>query len=667
MALSKEQAVERAERLRISQRTQRSYHGSVWAVNMAYAHGRQWQFVRNQLGGGRRVYQLREIIDPRRTDVRVTLDIIRPIIERTVAASSPQKLVAQAIAKTGRRESQSAKHVYDALLELKLPAIKALEMWRSLQWPRAVLGTVCVRRTIRNLGKEVALPASDKEGKQLSLRHLSVGWAKIMPWEILRSPSVRDFDPDIADVEIGQEKPRTLQWVKRNFGKELQSQATLGQMMQFQDQLIKVSGWGNRYMHSSHSDQVPAVMVYEFYFKDADQEELWPWQLIAHSKDKPNGDGTELIPLRFGKNPFSSLPFHFIYYSKPVQGPWGDGLPQLLKSVQDITNLFVTNEVRTSISHAHPKWLVQQGTVDEPAKVFTNRADTPIIWQNPGANASKPERVEPSQGPSSNKEMIALAQERAIRQANLAEIQFGEQVKRGQSGQAYEAVGAQADAVPESRRIDDQLVLDALILGTLRDEQRLKKERPDIVAKLLKDRFPRRQIMAAMAVDPARHISAVKVIPDTLRPKTPRQVRETFESAVASQILTADKAQWEMELRGVTLNSAISGAIRRQQLEIQAIIDGQEAPIDAAEGIEAHNASIQVLAAFFGSERRYTINDEQADALTQHWARHMQAKQELIAFEAQGLGLEGPQPGIASQPSQQSPRQSGAVEPANVA
>ena len=622
-----------------------------------------WKYARMTAAVGRRalgvqVAQLNAVIDWMRSEhpaepLRViTKGRVTGLAALVLAALKPQRIVAAVKPRAGNGDALIAQHVYNTMLGQRLADMKGLQVWRDTAVPRCVMGTAIIRRQISMRGSPILLPQDSKRrpGEKLSLRHLECSWTRVMPYEILRDPATRDYDPDKNETIFGQEKPRTLQWIKRHFGQSVTTEATYGRLIQWQDEMLKATGWTDRYAAHASESKMPAVIVYEFCFQDADIEDSWPWQLFAYLDPTQDAGDRSLKPLAFGRSPFCNLPFHFLYYSKNVHGPWATGLPGLLKSVQDVTNVAASTKLRVMIDHAGPKWLYQVGTVEDPSTQFSNRVDLPIAWRKQQQMDAEPKRIAaPGANPITDDFLVTM-KGMAREQANLADVQFGQMVKRGQSGQAYQAVAEQADAVLADMRKDDEIVLNDLLYCTLVDTVKLLKPRRDVVRKMLRDEHPREQVDRAMRGDVRDLVQEVRVVPDSLRPKTPRQVRDDFQSAAEKQIIPAPAAVWEMQRQaGVTLDTTMARAKAKQETEIEMLLAGQEAEVTAGED---HGTSLRVLNEFMSSPRWLSLKEQQQDGIEEHWGMHMNAQQELIAFEAQPPGaIQGAPAGRASAPA----------------
>ena len=645
--LTQAEALERAERLRTGCGRWRSYWDAKWAINLAYEAGQQWAYANTGPAGVRRIMQLHEKVDPNSINVRVVFDMVAKNVRRTVASLKPHKLAASTVVRSESSADLIAKQVYDALLLKMLREIKGLAVWRSAMHPCCVMGTFCIRRELYTIGgrKTVGFAGEGAERKAVGYRDTRVRWARVMPFEILRDPSCMSADPNESDTIIGHEKPRSTDWVRRNFGKEIQTETKLGQLLDYQNQIGSVTGSDE--MRHAMDSTTPAIVAEEFWFQDPDEPQKWPWHLIAYldPNSRETTGETRLQVLRFGRNPFWKLPLHFIGYQPRVIGPWPRGMPELIKGIQDIRNLAVTSMVRVMLAHV-PQWRVEKGTVDDPRKVFTNRSDQIIEFERHKPTDHIPDRIPAPGPPPTAEQMLWQLGDEGADAVNLSPAQFGRMVKRGTSGRGFELQLEAADVPLEDLRGDHRLVLNELLTGTLIDGVRQLRFRPDRVRELLGEEFPRDQLAAAIYRDPAKVIAAVEARPDSLRPRTPSQVQKDFTDAVTSQIVDSQGAKREMLAQGdVVMDTRMAEAWRKQQLEIARMKVGL--PVVVTVG-EDHSTSMWCIEILKSSPKWCSLTEEIQELITKHWADHRLAMQEE-ALSAQ-IVAEGQQ-GSAGMPS----------------
>jgi len=656
--MKQSEAIERADRAIKASNSHRMHADAKWAVSLAYARGSQWRYQSANSAGHAAVRRLNEILDPRRPDVRVTMDMTSQIVRRIVAQLKPVRIQPIVHARGRSARAMAAKQVYTGVMQRVLEAIGAVPVWRALHYPRVVLGPMLIRRQLTTEGRAVRLPPDykDQEGRPLELHKRVIKWAPVLPFYVIRDPSAigQDFH---AESIFGQEVPRSTDWVQRNFGKRIETEQTMGKLYGQLDSIRRVTGW-NLQASAAHSE-VPGVVVYEFYFQDASAEAPagWPWQLICYR----DPDASELVPLHFGRNPFYGLPFHMITYGSAINEPWPDGVPALMKSAQDVRNLAATAMVRVMLDH-YPKWRIEENTVDAPYVAAMNRGDMPVVWRRTHPNTQPPDRVSPpGASPVANSFWASLAEE-GMNAANLAPVQMGEMVKRGQAGKAYEAVVEQADVPINDLIRDDELVLNELLYATLVDTGEITlRPRRDVAYAMLGDDFPPQQVDAALSESPTALIESVKVVPENLRPKTPRQVEQDFTNLVTNQIVEPSDARWEMLTQGdVISDSRMAEAKQRQEMENSMMEGGQECPVTAGED---HATSIRVIEMLMSSPRWYRLDEQAQQRIEMHWAAHKNTQQALAVWETAGMEP-SPPAGRPSPPAESAATPTGTVGPA---
>jgi len=657
--LRQEQAIELAQGTLRASRAMRSHYDSVWALNLAYAAGKQWSWIQAQSAGQRQLERLHEILDPRRTDVRVTLDMVARSVRRVVASLKPQKISAVVHPRGGSSAAMIAKHVFTGLLARRLREIDALAIWRGLHRPRCILGVMGVRRQITTNGRPITLPmGSSRKDQQKALYNRQVSWAPVLPFEVVRDPSAISCDMD-GETTMGLEKARPVYWVQKNFGVEVQTEQTMGDLYGHLDQMRKATGWTIR-AHAGDS-RVPGVMVYEWFFKDADAEREWPYHLIAYL-DPEEASQTRLVPLHWGDNPFFGRPIHFLQYETRINEPWPAGIPALMKGAQDIRNMAATAMLRVMIA-SYPQWRVEKSTMEEAQIALMSRMDRAIEFQRRLPTDHIPDRVQAPGASPVSENFFAITGQEGEKAAGIAPVQHGQQVARGQSGEAYREVIEQAEVPLNDLRKDDEGVLNDLLYGTLIDTVKITlRPRRDIARRMLGDEFTTQQIATALGSDPEAVIESVTVLPETIRPRTPRQVKEDMTDLVQKQVKPAREAEWEMLRQGdVVTDSRMAAAKRKQEMEITMLLAGGQPQVV---GGEDHETGIRVLEELMSSPRWESLSPEQRDAISFHWAQHRNAAMQLAEWAQQmemGSGMEARGSPPAERPE---PQGAGAVGPA---
>lgn len=659
--MDKDEAKQKGEDLLESVRGTRLNQDSWWALAMAYASGRQWGWIARR-GAGQALQRLKEVIDPGRNDVRVTYDFIREMVRRTTAGLKPSKLPADVKTKADER-SLSNKHVYDAILDAGLIDADALYQYRCNQRPRCVLGTSYIRRYITNSGAPYILPEryqpEKKSAPRLRLRNLKEKWAVALPFEILRDPAADT--PSIGDNETiaAHEKPWTVSRIARNYDVKIQTETTMGSLLHFERQLSQIAARPIR--TSAQNSQAKAVILYDFFLQDDEEPTEWPWELLAYFDPAKGGEsGNRLTVIQFGRSPFHGLPLHAYHYDTDVKAQSGTGVPLLLKPLQDIGNIAASTAARVMIDHAGPKWRYLTDSVDNPDIAFSNRTDTPIAWHPPAGQSQPfmaPDRIAaPGANPVAN-DMLSGVVSRARESVNFAAIQFGEMVKRGQSGEAYKMVGEQAEAVMDDLRQDDIIETQKLLLGTLVDTCRLLRLNPKQAMELVGGELPRDQIAAALRDHPLRHVKSVVLLGDPLRNRSPGLIRDDYMKMVQAQMKPAEEAAYEMLVQGgIVTNTRVANARRKQLYEITQILAGETVEPTVPED---HATAMRVITEFVSDVKVERLTDAQLRGLEEHWAMHRQIAQQLALWDQQGAmeqqAAPAAQPGMGSAPASPEP------------
>ena len=663
-----EWARKKAESLLLSARSSRVFWDSIDALSLCYASGKQWAYISSS-GSGRALQRLKEVIDPGKEDIRVTLDRTSKLIRRTVAGLKPRPkgFAAQVVPVAHLAEALNAKQVYDEVLAKTIRETSGLGVYRTAQLPRVVLGTAYIRRTIRRRGRSMTLPAEvqPQRGQKLELRDLRCGWEVLPPWEVIRDPAARALHIEDWESIFGVEKPWSLREVRREFPQakeyddrgvsgEISTHATFGELMAFESEIARVSG-RNIGRHAADSKE-PALVVYEFLLRDDQEPGDWAWQYIAgfdpHNRGSSEGHGF-LKTLHFGRNPHWGSFLHAYHYESQVNTPRARGLPLCEKQLQDITNVAWSQMARVLYDAAHDRWIIQEGTVDKPEEALIDRLDAPLVVKVPVTADQRfhmPERSRPGEVSPVVAQMLSGLDEEMKDAASLAPIQFGQMVRRGQSGEAYEVVAEQAESVMDDLRQDDEIETGRLFMGTLMDTCRLLRMRPDRAMAILKGLFPVEQIALAIDADPERFIESVGMRPDPLRNRSPGQIKDEFTQALGNQLLDPENARWQIMVQAdIAMDSGVATARRKQLFEIQQILAGKEPEANA---YEDHQTAMRVLREeVFNSDMWYRLNERQKDTFEAHFTQHMKFMLDFAQWGEASMRAQAPQMG--SPPAQQ--------------
>lgn len=625
--LKEKDCIEILKATRQSYSSFRRYLDSFWTLAIAYDSGSQWASLATRTGKSV-IRGLQTIIDPNREDVRATLNIIHKEVVGMTARVSPQRIASYAKAASGFPDDRIVSNTSNHVLERWLERCKGLETLREKDDARFVLGSSCVRRTLTRK------PSTN--GSQ----SFDLGLALCYPWEFIRDPGATSLHIERDENFIAHEKPRTVAWIKRHFGVDLteKTDSTFGQLLDYQKQLHTardVVGSG----HTIDSKQ-KAVIFSEAYYKD----EHWDTALFAWIDPSKSND--EINVLFHGANPFFSLPFHFFYYDRQIQAPWARGIPHLAIQGQDIYNLTWTWLLRMQQAGSG-KLVIEKGTLDNPNEQLNNRLDIPIFWQrNKGAPQypQPPHRLAaPQVNPATMNIMDRIPQWMG-EALNFSDVQRGITSKRGESGQAIQMKLDAASAPIENLRRWDELEMQNLLYGALNDLTNPKHTNLNVLREHIGPDVPDENVKAMLRRPVSKAVSAIIVLPSTLRPQTPSENRDEIKTMVGAQILEPGDAQWEMMLRGVPVNSLMDGAYRKQMTEISAMMAGEEQTPVMEDDHQNHRRAIKL---FVNSPTWSNLDEDTQDRVLEHAAGHYEAEQ-LLAMGQQQPAT----PGMPSPPAE---------------
>ena len=602
-------------------------------LDLIYAYGAQWASINGTgVSGGSAINQLRVTVGHGRQQIRnLAMNKILPRIQKYASRTMPRKLEGVFEVKPSSRASndQVAALVGDARLQQQLKNSRALSAVRRAGLMRHVLGSSVIKRefsptgrgvVVRNAaGQPVQRDDGPMKGRPKTIRTFSHKWTTCAPYEFIRDPSVRHWDLNRDEI-IGHEKPMPVSWLNRNFGVNVETKSTMGSLLECQRFLY--SAIGNSTSQIFRDSLQPGVMVSEWWAKDddSDSENEWPYWMLAyrdvgdHTTDKPT-----LKILQFGKNPYFGLPLHHLIHTEVVNSPWARGIPNLARSSQDAFNLAIVNLLRGMVLFGHPRWSVEQNTLlGNVQDVLTNRQDLPIVRRK---GTEHPKRIEsPFPDPQSTT-IVDNINSMVDDDLNMAPVQRGEAVKRGEAAQAYAIRRDSADTPIQAVIDEDRLALQDLFGGTLHDIA--KTDSVKVIKNLLSDEFTDDQIKIFKQQDNYNLFSSIEIQPDRLTPRTPQEAREDAASAIGTEMISADDARRNLWLRhGVSVNDAETKAFRKQQMEISTMLDGGFVEVNDKQN---HAAHLFVISLEVEDPRWEQYTEDQRAAIEEHGALHDEA------------------------------------------
>lgn len=636
----------------------RSVDDTAWMMAMIYDNGNQWGYVEsNDLS--RRVKYIRNVVDPYRVDVRATMNKIHEEVIYYLSATNPREFGAYFPEVEGDVVNGIIAGLGDRILGNYLPEIGALETYWEMNLARMTFGTAGIRLTLE--------PTSEREvapGKPL--RNYRIGWAPVYPWEFIRDPGSMSMRIEQNEDSLGYHAVRSTAWVKRHYGKDIETEATVGGLMQYQKYIANTDALSRSSVVTDSKQK--GVIVHEWYFKGYDGQ--WDQMLVAY-EDIATGRG-DLKPLHFGPSPFACFPFFFFHFDRLSQHRWSRGIPHILMAGQDIVNIAVTWMLRT-MQAGTGRLIAEKGVLDlGPGGILHNRIDKPIIWDRSESDypqlARAPEFSQPPQVNPAVTGLLNLMPEYMRKAINLTEVHRGQSSKRGESGVAIEAKLRSADVPLEHIRTSDEVTLGRLLHATFLTLADPRWMRSGQAIRLAGANTPRDHIDLLLRTDVKNAVNRVKILPSTLRPTTPGEAQEFFTGMVERQMMDPEDAKWEMMRQGkVHVSTRMARAYRNQMAEIPRLIGGAEVVPNIAED---HRYHMRTIREFLDNPDSRNLTDEARAHITNHYAAHIKALKLSAMIEqyqmeapvpARGSPPAGPMPG---QPAPQGAPEAGPTLPA---
>ena len=614
-------AIKNLKSLRDSSLCMRQFMDSYWTMAIMYDSANQWGYMTTKQG--RRVTRrLKEIIDPAREDVRVTMDEIHKNVVLVESMLKPQRV---SFTCTPNRRGVP-EHITNAgtgtkLLQQWLDKSGALDILRRKERPRDVLGSIGVRRVLTQIGQGVQL---DEEQQ---LRQWRMTWAVVYPWEILRDPSSVTTDINTDEQIIAQVKPYTVEQMKQVFDLDIETETTIASLYDYQRQVFRAQGNGQDFKTDSTQK---GVLVYECYFKDGpsntDSKRDWSKQLLAWQD--PGEDSDELNVITFGDNPFYGQPFTLFTYDEQIQAPWARGIPHILMKGQDYNNLAYTWMART-MQQGGGKWVFEKGTLDKANRQLSNRVDQPIVWtrDNTWGNVQgPPQHVAPPQMNPAIAQIAAQMPQWMNQALNISDVQRGITSKRGESGTSVEAKLDAANLPIEDMRRTDEIRLADLLFSTLVDITDAKLMLPNTAQEVIGADVEMEQLMPLYREDITKTVRAVNVHPTTLRPQTSSDRRNRMVDLAGAGFIEPEEARWELVRQGDPLMGRMYDAQRKQLQEIQLLIQGEDFEPQLG---ELHEYHIRAIQDFTESDSWFTTPPEAQEMITEHLEMHIMMSDDI--------------------------------------
>jgi len=637
MALTKQDALKMAMETTENSNAARARYETLCGLWLCYAYGPQWAQKNNSANlSSSNLSYLKPVISPKSRKVRIAMNMIQPRIERTNARLMPREL--DFVAKPASRASNDtiASMVATTRLEQQTDDVAAVKALRRASLWRCVLGSGVIKRTMQPVGAPIVVrgpdgqPRMDGEGEPKTVKTFRNKWVVCPPYEFIRDASARTTDFEDEQI-IGHECPRTTDWLKRNYNITVDAKGTMGELLEFQRFLYTACGQtsGQGFGESKQN----GVLVSEWWFKDpshADGENHWPWRLMAYRDTRSEvPEDRQLKALEFGPNPYHQLPLHHLIYDTQLISPWGIGIPAKTIPAQDSYNIAHTSMLRSFVSHGSPTWVVKQNTLVDGEKDGLNpRADKPIVWYGSDAT-SAPKRLESAAIDSTVRQILSDSPSWLDNMLNQSPVQVGEAVKRGESKSAYEFRKDSADMSQTAILDEDELTYNQLLTGTMHDL--IKSETTKVLVNRLSHQYTVQQILTLKQQDVAESLAGVKIVRETLRPRTSLETKEDFLAAIQSQIIDPIAARRSMLVKkGISFDEKEKLAYEAQILELAALLNGDEVEVFLAEEHEMHMYTLELE---INSPMFRMYSEDQQEAIQGHWTEHKEKQQMKLQLD----------------------------------
>ena len=380
-----------------------------WAIQLAYARGQQWRRAQTTTTGTVTNRYLKEVINPDRKDVRVSLNLIEGDItkadSRLTANEIPFDVLPSNSAASTARVSSAVGEEYLRQQALHLALLPKYQ-WCSFM--RTILGSHLLKLVFR----------TGKDGNR---------WydiAAIDPWQITLDPTNRS--PDIANCHefVMHTYAAPADLIAEQYKIDLKPLATMGQLMQAEEMLSRVAQL-ERPHAGRYQSKRKGILIHELC--TASRPGVYDQLAIIGCG---LGDKTQRIDRKVlwaGPNPFAGLPFMKLDMFWRDSSPWSKGVPGRSISAQDIFNLSLTNMVRYLVHASWVRWLVPRESMhrDQIKKLQGNVMNNVIEYSAALSGNLKPELARPPDLPTMANNFVASVPAMARRQIGLEDVGYG--------------------------------------------------------------------------------------------------------------------------------------------------------------------------------------------------------------------------------------------------
>lgn len=580
-----------------------------WAVQQLYFEGKQWA-RQASTASDPRIRILKNIMDPSRPDVRVTLNLVTSTTRKIDSKVSPNDIPFEfQPAGSSCPEDHILADLAECYMRKKMEAVDFLSTYDWSSFQRCILGTHLIKAVYRS-GPE------DENGYQ------DRNWTlcNVDPWQITLDPA--NHNPDIAEHH---------QWVihtyvmptsqlNARFKTNIESLGDYGQLAVESSFYNTLSG--EPVSTTARDSKTPANLIHELYYGDEPGKYTHLYIMVRTKEGKlqmiwPSGDVRT-------PSPWPGLPFLKLDLWPRSSSPWGKGVPGELINVQDIQNLSVTNLMRYLVHGSWFKWIAPKNALTtESRKAILNNKMGGLIEYNQTYDQPKIDIVRPPELPKTAPNLLAMMPNLADKYSGLSDLAWGDL----QARQPFKAVNSAMEAG------------DSIISNTVkRDALRLKRFLMTLtyfpvvhktvfeVEKYVGKEFTPEQIALFLMQDPNEPTISTVIVPGSLMPKTPRQIMQEQLTWLQSGVLDRFDLRFNLfKTTGMAISSTDEDSLRLAMEENRKMMRGEPIQAWPHDQHEIHYLVHQM--AYNNRATRFRLGGEVMNLLSQHMTEHEEALQ----------------------------------------
>lgn len=597
-------------------RSARFFYSQFWCLGIAMCEGQQWleESISSTSKGSRVLRAYPERYDPGIDAVRATLNLTRPMTS-DIAAMVRVDPVGWAL-----RFDPDPRDAMRGAIDLLISD----RVWQHFRSHRTV-----------DIAGEVDVANQWRCQTGAGLLKVVPDTANPYGRSIIHVPNDRMiWDVGITTPEVTQhnEWADTMAWpaaeVERRYGfqftkKTKENLPTLGDLRQFDEMVQAIRSLQPAGYNSS---KTPAVLVTEYYF------DLWQkMAILVHT-----GTGsTQSHVVWVGPNPYGYMdesgkwvglcPFLKLDFSMSLLGPWGPGVPHIIRTPQQITNLVYTNFLRNLLATSAPHYLYEEGTIADPNTAFSPRIGAPIEWKRARPDSQAPGILRTAEIPSIVNALASAMPQVMADMAHVSPVLQGIQSSDKASAQAIQIKLAQAqrpfsameekDSEKYTRFFSDftRVLVNSAPAEVLLEAvgQDLKSEADEMLSQnpRLKSRL------------------TVSIPRDAIHPRTTAEKRQDLVQAAQLQLMSPQEYRYELAKQlGHPLTSKESIVLANVARENLMFLAGATADQVDATHFEDHDLHIRGHQTLLDSRWTANVSPDVQEQLRYHIFDHLEEK-----------------------------------------